>query len=40
MPDGDGREMLSLSLELNHRLLDGIHAGQFYEKLNGILEAL
>lgn len=40
MPDGDGREMLSLSLELNHRLLDGIHVGQFYEKLNGILEAL
>ncbi|MEA4954879.1 MAG: CatA-like O-acetyltransferase [Pseudoflavonifractor sp.] len=38
--DERGREMLSLSLELNHRLLDGVHAGRFYEKLIGILEAL
>lgn len=40
LPDEKGRESLSLSLELNHRLLDGIHAGRFYEKLTGILEAL
>lgn len=36
----DGRTVLSLSLELNHRLLDGVHAGQFYEALCRRLEAL
>ncbi len=37
------RTVLHLSLELNHRLLDGVHAGRFYETLcrdMGRLEAL
>ena len=37
------RTVLNLSLELNHRLLDGVHAGRFYETLcrdMGRLEAL
>lgn len=36
----DGRTMLSLSLELNHRLLDGYHVGQFYNALTARMEAL
>ena len=36
----DGRYGLSMSLELNHRLLDGVHAGRFYEALTRILEGL
>lgn len=35
-----GRTMLSLALELNHRLLDGIHVGKFYEALNAFLGTL
>lgn len=35
-----GRTVLSLSLELNHRLLDGCHVGQFYTALNARLAAL
>ena len=30
-----GRTTLHLSLELNHRLLDGVHVGQFYRELCG-----
>lgn len=29
----EGKTILSLSLELNHRLLDGYHVGRFYEAL-------
>lgn len=36
----EGRTMLSLALELNHRLLDGVHVGKFYEVLNALLEKL
>lgn len=36
----DGRTLLNLSLELNHRLLDGYHVGRFYAALNARLEAL
>lgn len=36
----DGRTLLNLSLELNHRLLDGCHVGQFYAALNTRLAAL
>ncbi len=28
-----GRTLLDLSLELNHRLLDGVHVGMFFERL-------
>lgn len=36
----DGRTVLSLSLELNHRLVDGVHVGRFYEALNRRIAAL
>lgn len=36
----DGQTMLSLSMELNHRLLDGYHVGQFYAALNARMQAL
>ena len=36
----DGRLVLSMSLELNHRLVDGVHVGQFYQCLNALIEAL
>ena len=36
----DGRLVLSISLELNHRLVDGVHVGQFYQRLNALMEAL
>lgn len=36
----DGRTVLSLSLELNHRLLDGYHVGRFYAALSDRLSAL
>ncbi|NCE65734.1 chloramphenicol acetyltransferase [Pseudoflavonifractor sp. 524-17] len=38
--ESGGRTVLPLSLELNHRLLDGIHAGQFYKNLSRRLAAL
>ena len=36
----EGRTWLNLSLELNHRLLDGYHVGQFYQARNARLAAL
>lgn len=36
----DGRTILSLSLELNHRLLDGVHVGRFYQALERRMEEL
>ena len=29
-----------MTLNLNHRLLDGVHAGRFYERLTALLEEL
>jgi len=29
-----------MSLEVNHRLIDGLHVGQFYENFGTILEQL
>lgn len=40
VPDGRGREVLTMTLNLNHRLLDGIHGGRFYERLTALLEEL
>ena len=37
--EGD-RTTLLVSLELNHRLLDGVHVGKFYEALNGWMRQL
>lgn len=31
--DEDGVKRLQMSLELNHRFMDGIHIGKFYETL-------
>lgn len=36
----DGRKVLHYSLECNHRLMDGIHAGKFYERLTGLIDTL
>lgn len=36
----EGHTILSLSLELNHRLVDGVHAGLFYEALKRFLNSL
>ena len=38
--DAAGRDTLLVSLELNHRLLDGVHAGRMFEALTDLLEAL
>ena len=38
--DTAGRDTLLVSLELNHRLLDGVHAGRMFEALTDFLEAL
>lgn len=35
-----GRTLLSVSLEANHRLVDGVHVGKFYEALNKRLAEL
>ncbi|HIV44048.1 MAG TPA: chloramphenicol acetyltransferase [Candidatus Faecalibacterium avium] len=36
----EGRTLLSVSLELNHRLLDGAHVGRFYAELGKWMQAL
>ena len=35
-----GRKTLHLSLEVNHRFIDGVHIGRFYEELCRLMEAL
>ena len=36
----NGRETLGMSLEVNHRFIDGLHLGQFYQKLQASIDAL
>ena len=36
----EGKTLLNLSLELNHRLVDGVHVGRFYEALNRFIQSL
>ena len=36
----NGKTLLNLSLELNHRLLDGVHVGAFYQALNDWIQKL
>ena len=36
----DGRLMLGLSLEVNHRLIDGVHIGRFAQALERRIAAL
>ena len=38
--DLDGRKQLHISLEINHRLIDGVHLGRFNEELCRLIEAL
>lgn len=35
-----GRQRLQMSLELNHRFVDGLHIGRFYEILSKMIETL
>lgn len=37
--EGD-RKVLHISLELNHRLVDGLHIGRFHQELTDLIEAL
>lgn len=36
----NGRLMLGISLEVNHRFIDGLHIGQFARELEGMISAL
>lgn len=36
----EGKNMLSITLEVNHRLVDGIHLGQFYQALTARIAGL
>ena len=36
----DGRETLGMSVEVNHRFIDGYHLGQFYQKLQRAINTL
>lgn len=35
-----GRTVLHISLELNHRFVDGLHVGRFHEELTSLIERL
>ncbi|MDO4192899.1 MAG: CatA-like O-acetyltransferase [Erysipelotrichaceae bacterium] len=36
----NGRLVLGMSLEVNHRLIDGVHIGEFYRNFRNVLENL
>lgn len=36
----DGRKALGMSVEVNHRFVDGVHVGRFYEALQSMIDAL
>ena len=36
----NGRKTLYISMELNHRFVDGVHVGKFHEALTELIEAL
>lgn len=38
--EAHGRKKLHVSMELNHRFLDGLHVGRYYEALTALIEAL
>ena len=40
LPDGAGHETLGMSLEVNHRFIDGVHLGRFYQILQASIDAL
>lgn len=39
-PDAAGRETLGMALEVNHRFIDGLHLGQFYQHLQASIDVL
>lgn len=40
VPDGTDRETLGMSVEVNHRFIDGVHLGKFYQVLQASIDAL
>ena len=38
--DGTGRKTLAYTVQVNHRLIDGIHLNRLYEALDGAIQAL
>lgn len=38
--DANGRDSLNMTISVNHRLIDGVHVGRFYEALTARLAAL
>lgn len=36
----NGRQVLGMAVEVNHRLIDGVHVGRFCEKLTQMIQAL
>ena len=38
--EANGRKTLGMSVEVNHRFIDGLHLGKFYEKLQADIDAL
>lgn len=38
--EAHGRKTLHMSMELNHRFIDGLHIGRFYEALTALIEGL
>ena len=38
--DMDGRKILHISLEINHRFIDGIHIGKFHQVLSELIDEL
>ena len=38
--DGTGRKTLAYTVQVNHRLIDGIHLNRLYEALSGAIRAL
>lgn len=38
--DAEGRDSLNMTISVNHRLIDGVHVGRFYEALTARLAAL
>lgn len=38
--EANGRETLGMALEVNHRFIDGLHLGRFYQHLQASIDAL
>ena len=40
LKDADGKKYLNLSVEVNHRFIDGVHIGRFAQKLEELIASL